>query len=294
MNRDRNRNDESQGRTRPWVRAPWNSQTSREPTPRGHDRDKPLEQDEPAAPLPLVELQQVFQHVNGRCALNELSLSVHKGDALLIIGPNGAGKSLSLRLMLGLDQPSSGLIKLFGQDLATLSDAHVNRLRSRLGVVLQGGSLLDELTLIENLLLPLRAQPRHRSVLARAARLVMTQLQLDGMAHQYPRALSLGQRRRAELARALVNQPELLICDGLSDGLDRPALRDILNILQVQRASRGLTLIATDNAMLEVIGPDDRVAVMDRGCLLFDGTRAALEALGAGDLELRTILEGHP
>lgn len=242
----------------------------------------------------MIELQQVFQHVNGRCALHDLSLSLQKGDALLLIGPNGAGKSLSLRLMLGLDQPSSGSVKLFGQDLAILSDARMNRLRGRLGVVLQGGSLLDELTLLENLLLPMRAQPSTRSSLARAARLVITQLQLDGMANHYPRALSLGQRRRAELARALINQPELLICDGLSDGLDRPALRDILSILQVQRESRGLTFLATDNAMLDVIGPHDRVAVMDRGRLLFDGTRTGMEAATANDLELRTILEGHP
>lgn len=242
----------------------------------------------------MIVLQQVFQHVNGRCALNDLSLSLQKGDALLMIGPNGAGKSLSLRLMLGLDQPSSGSVRLFGQDLATLSDARMNRLRGRLGVVLQGGSLLDELTLLENLLLPMRAQPRTRSSLARAARLVITQLQLDGMAHHYPRALSLGQRRRAELARALINQPELLICDGLSDGLDRPALRDILSILRVQRESRGLTFLATDNAMLDVIRPNDRVAVIDRGRLLFDGTRAGMETASANDLELRNILEGHP
>ncbi|MBK5941003.1 hypothetical protein CCR96_17445 [Halochromatium roseum] len=243
---------------------------------------------------PLVELERVFQHVNGRCALNALSLSVRRGDALLLIGPNGAGKSLTLRLMLGLDQPSSGAIRLFGQDLASLTDTQMNRLRGRLGVVLQGGSLLDELTLLENLLLPMRARPRDRSALARAARLVITQLQLDGMTHHYPRALSLGQRRSAELARALINQPELLICDGLSDGLDRPALRDILGILKVQRETRGLTMVATDNAMLDVIGPEDRVLVMDRGRLLFDGTRAGLERGSSDDLELRTILEGHP
>ncbi|MFW5723073.1 MAG: ABC transporter ATP-binding protein, partial [Halochromatium sp.] len=85
-----------------------------------------------------------------------------------------------------------------------------------------------------------------------------------------------------------------LSCDGLSDGLDQPALREILAILQVQRASRGLSLIATDNRMLEIIGPEDRVAVMDRGRLLFAGTRVGLESRWRDDLELRTIFEGHP
>ncbi|MBK5930899.1 ABC transporter ATP-binding protein [Halochromatium salexigens] len=243
---------------------------------------------------PLAELRQVFQHVNGHCALNDLSLAVNQGDALLLIGPNGAGKSLTLRLMVGLDHPSAGSVRLFGQDLRHLTDARMNRLRGRLGVVLQGGSLLDELTVLENLLLPMRAQAQPRARLARAARLAITQLQLDGMEHQYPRALSLGQQRRAELARALINQPELLICDGLSDGLDPPALRDILGILKVQRERRGLSIIATDNGMLEIIGPDDRVAVLDRGRLLFAGTRADLEARSRDDLALRTLFEGHP
>jgi len=245
-------------------------------------------------PEALVELERVFQHINARCTLSDLSLSVKRGDALLIIGPNGAGKSLSLRLILGLDQPSAGRVRLFAHDLAHQNDAQMNRLRGRLGAVLQGGSLLDELTVLENLLLPMRARLSDRATLARAARLVITQLQLDGMEHRYPRALSLGQQRRVELARALINRPELLICDGLSDGLDQPALRDILSILRVQRETRGLTLIATDNEMLDLIGAEDRVAVIDRGQLLFNDTRTALEEKSATDLELRTVLEGHP
>jgi ABC-type multidrug transport system ATPase subunit len=170
----------------------------------------------------------------------------------------------------------------------------LNRLRGRVGALLQGGSLLDELSVLENLLLPTRSHPYSRAQRARAARLVVTQLQLDGMEGRYPRALSIGQRRRAELARALVNRPQLLICDGLSDGLDQPALRDILAILSAQREGQGLTFVATDNAMLELIGPEDRVAVLDRGRLLFNGSRTELEASFSDDIELRTILEGHP
>jgi ABC-type transporter Mla maintaining outer membrane lipid asymmetry ATPase subunit MlaF len=247
-----------------------------------------------AAQKPLIALEQVFQHVNGRCTLSDLRLQVHPGDSLLLLGPNGAGKSLTLRLMLGLDQPSAGRIQLFGQDLAQLSDARMNRLRQRIGAVLQGGSLLDELTVLDNMLLPLRTRQQSQTQLARAARLVITQLQLDGMEHRYPRALSLGQRRRAELARALIIRPQLLICDGLSDGLDQPALRDILETLRIQRESQGLTLVATGNALHALIRDEDRVAVLNRGHLLFSGPRAELETSAATDLTLRTILEGHP
>lgn len=239
-------------------------------------------------------MERVFQHVNGRCTLCDLQLKVQRGDSLLLLGPNGAGKSLTLRLMLGLDQPSAGRILLLGQDLSRLKDAQMNQLRHRVGAVLQGGSLLDELSILDNMLLPLRSRAQSSATLARAARLVITQLQLDGMEYRYPRALSLGQRRRAELARALINRPELLICDGLSDGLDQPALRDILEILRVQRDAQGLTFIATDNELLELIRAEDRVVVLDRGHILFDGTRADLESISATDLVLRTILEGHP
>lgn len=277
------------GMMRLWRRGPIPARRRAQQTEEG------LSPEGPANPeAPMIEMHRVFQHIDGRCGLNDLTLRVRPGDSLLLIGPNGAGKSLTLRLMLGLDQPSAGTVRLFGQDLSKLDDRRMNQVRSRLGAMLQGGSLLDELTLLENLLLPLRSGPNSRASMARAARLAVTQLQLDGMENKYPRALSLGQRRRGELARALIGQPEALLCDGLSDGLDQPSVRAILDILEVQREARGLTFIATDNSMLEVIGPSDRVAVLGRGQLLFDGNRAELERRVTDDLELRTLIEGHP
>ena len=249
---------------------------------------------EPAIEPLALRLRDVFQHVNGRRALDGISLSVARGERLLIIGPNGAGKSLLTRLMLGLDSPSAGQVELLGEDVAALGDRSMQRLRRRVGAVLQGGSMLDELTLLENLLLPLQQTAMSRDEMARAARLVVTQLQLDGMENQRPRALSLGQRRRAELARALIHQPEFLVWDGLTDGLDLPAVRDIVGALRIQQQTRALAIIATDNATLEAIEPEDRVAVLDRGRLIFDGTRAGLEQARADRLDVRYILEGHP
>jgi ABC-type multidrug transport system ATPase subunit len=211
----------------------------------------------------------------------------------LLIGPNGAGKTLLSRIMVGLDPASSGRVRLFGQDLDALDDRAMSALRRRIGVVLQRGSLLDGLTVLENLLLPLRETRMRRGDMARATRLAMTQLQLDGMENHRPRSLSLGQRRRVELARALIHHPDLLVWDGLTDGLDLPAVRDIFAVLRVQQETRGLTVIATDNSTLEAIGDADRVAVLDRGRLLFDGTRQALRAALAERLELRYVVEGQ-
>jgi len=246
-----------------------------------------------AAAAPALELDNVFQHVAGHAVLNGVSLRVQQGEGLLLIGQNGAGKSLLVRLVLGLDLPSAGRARLFGQALAELRGRRAQALRARVGAVLQRGSLLDGLSVLENLLLPLRPTRMSRADMARAARLVITQLQLDGMENHRPRALSVGQRRRVELARALIHRPDLLIWDGLTDGLDLPAVREILGVLRSQIEQRGLTVIGTDNTILKAVRDEERVVVLDRGRILFDGTRGALEAAVPERLELRYLLEGR-
>jgi len=244
--------------------------------------------------IPVLQIQSVFQHVGGHPALNDISLRVDPGDWLLLIGPNGAGKSLLTRLILHLDVPSAGTIRLFGQDLEDLSDRAMRRLRGDLGAVLQGGSLLEDMTILENLLLPLRSVPLTRDQMGRSARLVMTQLRLDGLENRRPRSLSLGQRRRVELARALIHKPSLLVWDGLTDGLDPAGAREVSAVLREQRQARNLTLIATDNKVEIPLEGEDRVAVLDRGRLLFEGTPRGLEEACARRLELRSVLRGRP
>ncbi len=241
-----------------------------------------------------LDLAGVFQHVRGHRALNDINLSVPAGAWLLIVGPNGAGKSLLTRLILGLDTPSAGTVEVLGQDLRALDDRGMTRLRGEIGAVLQGGSLLASLSVIENLLLPLRRLPGTREEMARAARLAMTLLRLDGLEHHLPRDLSPGQRRRVELARALIHRPRLLVWDGLTDGLDAPATLEALQVLREQRESTKLTLVATDNRADALEAACDRVAVLDRGELLFEGPPADLVRAAAERLELNYVLRGHP
>lgn len=246
--------------------------------------------DTPAA----LELCGVFQHLGGRAALAGIDLVVEVGEWLLLVGPNGAGKTLLTRLILGLDAPSAGTIRVLGQDIQELDWSAVTRLRGRIGAVLQGGSLVASLSVIENLLLPLQGLPGGRGRLAREARLAMTVLRLDGLENHRPRSLSLGQRRRVELARALIHRPEILVWDGLTDGLDAAAARETLQVLKEQRESRKLTLIATDNGA-DVLGDAcDRIVVLERGRLVFTGTPAELEQALPERLDLRYVLNGRP
>lgn len=241
-----------------------------------------------------LELTGVFQHVRGRLALADLELRAELGEWLLVAGPNGAGKSLLVRLVLGLDAPSAGTIRVLGEDIQALGWAAMTRLRGRMGAVLQGGSLLEGQSVIENLLLPIRDLPGGPTDLAREARLVMTLLRLDGLENHRPRSLSLGQRRRVELARALIHRPELLVWDGLTDGLDPAAARDTLQVLSEQRGGQQMTLIATDNDPGVLGETCDRIAVLDGGRLAFNGSPAELARALPERLDLRYLLHGTP
>ncbi|NEX19245.1 ATP-binding cassette domain-containing protein [Thiorhodococcus mannitoliphagus] len=241
---------------------------------------------------PVLELSGVYQHVKGQMALSDIALSVPRGEWLLVTGPNGAGKTLLARLLLGLDRPSAGRIQLLGRALDGLEGDALKRLRADVGGVLQGGSLLESATVLDNLLLPLRDEPLSRSAMARAARLVMTLLNLDGLENQVPRALSLGQRRLVELARALIREPKILVWDGFSEGLDLPAMRETLGVLSNLSRNRGLTLVATDNRP-DILGDEPhRIAVLARGRLLFTGTADELEDARDTNLALRAALAG--
>jgi ABC-type multidrug transport system ATPase subunit len=241
-----------------------------------------------------VDLAGVFQHVGGRCALEGVTLGLGRGEWLLLIGPNGAGKTLLARVVLGLDAPSAGTVRVLGRTLSSLGVGALRRWRGEVGAVLQGGSLVAGLTVLDNLLLPMRATGATRAEMARAARLVVTQLQLDGLEGELPRGLSLGQRRRVELARALIHKPRLLVWDGLTQGLDPAGVRETLDLLRQQHINRGLTLIATDNRPAEILASSTRIGVLDRGRLLFDGVRVDLERAAQERLDLRHALAGRP
>ena len=244
--------------------------------------------------MPLaLSLEGVFQHVAGRLALQDLSLELAEGDWLLVCGPNGAGKTLLSRLVLGLDRPSAGRVQVLGRDLDGLDGRGLERLRTEAGAVLQRGSLLADQSVLDNILLPLRHTPLTRGEMARAARLVMALLGLDGLDNHPPQALSLGQQRRVELARALIRRPRLLVWDGLSDGLDPTVAREILAVLDSLRTGQPMALIATDNTPDALGDIAAQVAVLNRGRLLFQGTPAALAAASADNMELRTALGGR-
>jgi ABC-type transporter Mla maintaining outer membrane lipid asymmetry ATPase subunit MlaF len=237
-----------------------------------------------------VQLQQVFQHVDGRCVLSGIDLSIATGQVFLLIGPNGAGKSLLLQLLAGLHPPSAGSVTVLGHDWAQLSGTARRAQRRRIGMVFQGGSLLGDLTVLENILLPLRHEPLNDNEMVRRARLIMTRLHLDGLENAYPHSLSGGTLKQVELARALIHEPELLIWDEVLDGLDWDAAHEVLTLIDNERSRRDMTLILTSHQPGLIHDLSDQIGVLDRSQLRFDGNFDQLRDAAAGHLWLQSLL----
>ena len=239
---------------------------------------------------PLVEAQGLTKKFGDFVAVDGIDVSVQPGEAFGFLGPNGAGKSSTMRMIAAVSPPTSGHLRVLGLDPVTDGP----RIRARLGVVPQEDNLDLELTLRENLVIYGRYfdLPRDRAR-ARADELLEF-VQLEDRADSQVEPLSGGMKRRLTIARGLVNDPDLLLLDEPTTGLDpqaRHALWDRLYRLK----QRGTSLIITTHYMDEAEQLCDRLVVMDRGRIVGEGAPAALirEHVSREVLELRFAVGGQ-
>ncbi len=195
----------------------------------------------------LIELSNVTREyaVGGEVirALNGVSLNVERGEFLAIMGPSGSGKSTAMHMIGCLDKPTSGLYVLDGYDVSTLSEGQLAELRNRkIGFVFQNFNLLPKTTAIENVELPMMyagVPPRERRRRALAA---LEQMGLSNRIHNRPNELSGGQQQRVSIARALVNQPALILADEPTGALDTHTTEEILRLFE-ELHSQGNTIV---------------------------------------------------
>ncbi len=198
----------------------------------------------------MFDLKQVtkiypLDGTNGVTAVRELSLSVTRGEFVVITGRSGSGKTTVLNLIAGLTRPTAGCVEHDGVDLWSLPDRQQSALRNcRIGFVFQFPSLLPSLTTLENVLLPVifRAAPDRNEVTERAVKL----LEMIGLADKLaalPRQLSAGQQQRVVIARSLINEPEILIADEPTSNLDDQTEREIMASFEKTHSLRGVTVV---------------------------------------------------
>jgi phospholipid/cholesterol/gamma-HCH transport system ATP-binding protein len=225
-----------------------------------------------------VVLDRVSKRFGSKEVLNGVSFSVSRGEAVCVLGRSGMGKSVTLRLMIGLIKPDAGEIFISGNNISRLDGTELSRARCKMGFLFQSAALFDSFTLHDNLALPLRRlTDKSNSEIEEIVDRALNQVGLAGDNHKLPGALSGGMRKRAGLARALVLEPEVLLVDEPSSGLDRITASEIDDLLLEQKALHQTTMVIVTHDVHGARRVGDRFAILDKGNLIALGTPEELE-----------------
>ncbi len=226
----------------------------------------------------MIQVLDLHKAFGRQAVLRGISLEIPQGEILAIIGPSGCGKSVLLKHLIGLVQPDRGRVLVNGADLTTLRGRALNRVRERFGVLFQGGALFDSLTALENVAFPLREKTDLApAVIVERAMAELAAVRLVGMEHKYPAEISGGMRKRVALARALVTDPEIVLFDEPTTGLDPIMVRAIHELIAAAHHRFGFTGILVSHEVPEVFEVVDRVAMLHGGRIIASGSPTEIQ-----------------
>ncbi len=198
--------------------------------------------------------------------LDGVSFRIPQGKTTVIAGGSGQGKSVTLKLILGFMRVDAGKILVDGEDVTRFSGSALRRLRTRFGVLFQGAALFDSLTVFDNVALPLRERTSMPDVeIAETVARTLGQLGLAGHEEKFPAQLSGGMRKRVGLARALQLDPEILLCDEPTTGLDPVMTSDIYELFARTQARFGYTSVIVSHDIPKVFALADQIIVLHQG-----------------------------
>src|SRR5436309_2328866 len=223
--------------------------------------------------MALIELRHVSKRFGSLIVLNNLNLSIQPGQCLVVIGASGTGKSVMLKHIVGLLRPDHGEVWFDGQRIDSLPERQLVPIRTRFGFLFQMGALFDSLNVAENIAFPIvehTHKPREE-----IDKIVETKLRLVGLPEagpKMPAELSGGQRKRVALARAIALDPEVILYDEPTTGLD-PIRSDVINelIIKLQRELKVTSIVVTHD-MNSAFKIADRIVMLHEGRIIFDGT----------------------
>ena len=221
----------------------------------------------------IIVLKNITKKFGANIVLDNVSLAVEKGKTTVIIGPSGCGKTVLVKHLIVLLRPSSGEVYFKDQRIDNISERQLNEIRTHYGFLLQGGALFDSLSVTENIIFPLRQHydmPDWRKV-EELVKSKLAMVGLDGYQNYYPAKLSGGQRKRVALARAIALNPEVILYDEPTTGLD-PIRSDVINelILKLQR-ELSVTSVVVTHDMTSAYKVADRIIMLHKGKIIADG-----------------------
>lgn len=221
--------------------------------------------------MEFIELKNVFKvYNNGVTALADVSLSISKGEFVFIIGQSGGGKSTLTKLLYREEKPNKGTVTVGGINVGKLRNGNVYKLRRKIGVVFQDFKLLPKLTVYENIAYPLESFGMKKSEIRERVLLAAERVGLKEKLRSYPHELSGGQRQRTAIARAIVNEPKLIICDEPTGDLDPIMSKEVMDVLETINKELGSTVIMATHDKAIVDRMKKRVICLDHGVLVSD------------------------
>ncbi|MCB2360791.1 amino acid ABC transporter ATP-binding protein [Clostridium estertheticum] len=214
----------------------------------------------------MLQIQDIHKKFDDKEVLKGVTLSLHKGEVLVILGPSGCGKSTLLRCLNGLEKIQSGDIKFKDKSLIQ-KDMNWEDIRLKIGMVFQNYELFPHMTVIENILLgPLKVQKRDKAEALTQAEELLSRVGLLDRKDSYPRQLSGGQKQRIAIVRALCMNPEIILFDEVTASLDPEVVREVLDVI-LGLAKQGMTMVIVTHEMGFARLVADRIVFMDDGII---------------------------
>jgi phospholipid/cholesterol/gamma-HCH transport system ATP-binding protein len=221
----------------------------------------------------IIEVRNLTKKFGHKLVLDNISLSIEKGKTTVIIGPSGCGKTVLIKHFIVLQRPSEGEVYFKSRRVDNLSERELNEVRTQFGYLFQEGALFDSMTVAENIMFPIRQHVKIRNwrEVDEVVKMKLAMVGLDGFQNYFPARLSGGQRKRAALARAIALNPEVLLYDEPTTGLD-PIRSDIINelILKLER-ELGVTTVVVTHDMKSAYKVANRIIMLHNGKVVADG-----------------------
>ena len=240
----------------------------------------------------MIEFIDIQKRFGPKVVLDGVSLRVETGSILFIIGTSGAGKSVLVKHLVGLLRPDAGRVILDDEEVTHLKEREFYRIRKKCAMVFQHSTLFDSMSLIDNVILPLRKH--HKLTRQEATDRAMAKLRdvgMDRMADRFPADIGDGLRKRVAIARALTMDPEFVIFDEPTTGLDPLAAANVDRLIRALTDDLGVTSIVVSHDLRSIFGIADRIAMLYQGRILLDGPPRAFRE--TQDPIVRQFIEGR-